>query len=223
MSNLKTMKKDELLEMLEQTLKEKEQAELKANEQEQKFSSELENLKKMMEGLQTQSQPQVVVNNNEGGYVTIVSNLIGKNHINIDKDSTIFFPEAGQEEAVTVEECHSLLRFRNNKRLFVSGLLQFAEQEDYARFKIKPRRLLTDEYIIGLFGLSGEDFVKEVKEITENKTNDAVLHTLIHRMGLLYYRNKIEKISHEIMETFHEFFGVRLTDLNIEFLIEQDK
>jgi len=225
MANLNNYKKDELIELLKEKDLESdslkkivEESEKKQKEKESEFQKQMEEMKSMMLALQSQQMSKGQETDSDD--VTIYSNMIGKNSISIDRESAIVFTDIGAYETISFSEAKSLIRFANNKNLFTSGLLVFENEEDYKRFKIKPRKLLTDDYIIGLFELSTDKFVEELKEITNNKTDSPATHTIIYRIGLLYQKGMIRNITMDTQEAFRDYFGVALLDLNISFLIE---
>lgn len=209
----------------EELTKKIEEVQTESTEKENNFSSQMEEMKNMilqMQMTQMQSQTQQSVETHRVGMeetIAIRSNMIGPNHISIDRDSTHFFPEMGEIEDVLISDLQSILKFKNNKKLFVNGLLEFEDHDNYSVFRIKPRKILTDDYIIDLFlNKSKVEFIKELKAVTMDKKINSVVHNITHRAGLLYMHGKLSGVTWEIMDAFKTFFGIGLMELNIQLL-----
>jgi len=196
------------------------------NEKEALFSQQMEQMKEMQKMLM-QLQANALANNNQNDkkgleeMVAVKSYLIGKHSVNIDKDSWITFGHTGAVEDISVSDVKSMVKNIKNKELFINGILVFEDEEDYKAFRIKPRRQLTDEYIINLFKKKDvKEFTVELSSVTEGKKIPSVMHNLVFRAGLLYKQGKLINPTYETMEAFKTYFGVGLLELNIQLLDE---
>ena len=226
--------KKEIIEILETVDGEKSllqnQVEGLKQEQAEKDALFAEQMKQMKEmqtmlmQLQSNALASTAQNDKKGleEMVAVKSYLIGKHSVNIDKDSWITFGYTGAIEDLSVNDVKSMVKYRKNKELFINGIFIFEDEEDYKTFRIKPRRQLTDEYIIDLFKKEEvKDFLVELKDVTESKKIPSVMHNLVFRAGLLYKQGRLVNPSYDIMEAFKQYFGIGLLELNIQLLDEE--
>jgi len=229
--------KAELKSILEETEAQKKLAEERENElseqvaklseenkkKEETFEDQMKSMQAMILQLQNaqiqtqQNKPSRRVEET----IAIKSYLIGKTSISIDREgSYVTYGYTGAVEDVTITNTQSLINFGKNKQLFINGLLCFEDEENYNFFKIKPRTILTDEYIIDSFKKDDKEFAVEIKRITDNKKIPSVVHNFTHRAGLLYKEGKLTDVKYTTMEIFKNFFGYGLLELNVQFLEE---
>jgi len=184
--------------------------------------SEIEELKTMMLQMQANQSNNVKSNHrDEEDTILVKSNLIEGVTLMIDKETPFRFNKFGRAEAMSVKDIHSLLKFNNNRTLFIDGLIMFEEEDNYDRFNIKPRRLLTDEYVTSLFEMSPHEFREELDIATLNKTNLITQHHIVYKSGLLYQTGKIKGVSGLMMDEFESYFGVSIRNLNIHLLLDE--
>jgi len=203
-------------EMMNAT-KEREELQNKKIEEQDKQQSDLieqmEAMQKMLIVMQSKTIPNA--NKNEEYTYTVMSNLSGKNSISLDKESTVDFDEHGSQEELTIGEVKSMIKFSRNKKLFTFGILYFEEEEAYDKFKVKVKRVLNDEFLLGLFKMDKTEFLSELKTATQNKQVGAAVHTIIFRLAYLYKDGQIKNISKDLMDAFKEFFGISLFDVQL--------
>jgi hypothetical protein len=207
------LKKEEVLDIaLEQSKalaeKDKEIVDIKND-----FQKQLDDMKAMMlmmTSMNNNSQKDVEPT------VELKCYLLGKNTFHLDKETSIKFEYCGAEETLTHAEVKSLIKFAKNKKLFSDGLLVFENKEDYDVFKVKPRRVMTDEYIIDLYTKTDSEFLSELDAITSSKTSDASMHSFVYRSAYLYKKEKLKGITHSVMEAFSAYFGKSLQDIYID-------
>lgn len=228
--------KKEILEVLDEASKENKvlseenealqdkftELEEKMQTREDMFMQQMQQMQIMMQQMQMNNQVQQPLSTIEET-VTLISHVVGKTSISIDGTSAnhVTFAHSESEEDVTVGDVQTLLKIGNNKKLFANGIIEFADEKNYSRFKIKPKKILTNDYIKDLFQLGRKDMLIELKDITNNKKNDIVVHNILYRAGILYKREELGQVSYEAMETFKEFFGYGILELNLWLLPEE--
>jgi hypothetical protein len=193
----------------EQAKEIKEQAKLQSD-----LTEQMEAMQKMLIGMQANQNAPATTKNEETTY-TVMSNLSGKNSISLDRESTIDFDGHGSSEELTIGEVKAMIKFSRNKKLFVNGILYFEEEEAYDKFKVKVKRILNDEFLLGLFDMEKAEFLSELKTATQNKQVGAAVHTIIFRLAYLYKDGQIKNVSKDLMDAFKDFFGVSLFDVQL--------
>jgi len=214
MTKSEILKVTKEFEIEQKKISKEKDSKIKEQDQAQKeMAKQIEDMQKMLIAMQAQSSSNK--SKNEEPTFTVVSNLSGKNNISMDKDSTVEFNGHGSEEELTVAEIKAMVKFSKNKALFTNGILYFEEDEAYSTFKIKPTRILKDEFLLGLFELDSKTFLSELATATQNRNYGVAVHTIVYRMAYLYKDGQINNISKEIMDAFKEFFGISLFDIQL--------
>lgn len=92
-----------------------------------------------------------------------------------------------------------------------SGLIYFENEEDYNRFKIKKTKDITDEAIINIIkDNSLNDIISKFNELTQNKKNHNIVHSILYRICYMLKRNIIPAMSYEIRVGIEDYFGMKL-------------
>jgi hypothetical protein len=218
MSDINKLKKEEVVGLAESLQAELEQKNSELESVKNDFNSQMEEMKKMIASImENNAKPkEQKITTDEEPTVTVTCYLLGKNHISLDKESTVLFECCGSEEELTYAEVKDMIKFGKNKSLFSDGLLVLNEQEAYDKFKIKPRKKMTDEYIASVFGLSVSDFLMEVDTITNNKTSNPATHSFVYRSAYLYKKGLIRGLTKDISDTFKDYFGKNISDIYID-------
>jgi len=98
---------------------------------------------------------------------------------------------------------------------FLNSLENFEDENDYSEFKIKHNTLLTEDFIISLYGMNHQGYIDAVKNATENKTLGTAVHTIIHVSAKLFKLGKIKNINIDTMNAFKDFFGKTIMDVQL--------
>lgn len=137
------------------------------------------------------------------------------------KDESVQYNfEVGEEKEIPYDDLKLILKengVRNNKRLFEKGLFYFVDEEDYRSFGIKPRVDLSVENIKRIVTEPDIDkMIREVKEITKDKVDWAVTHSLkftIAQMWVDKENQPLKNWSYENRVALENYFGNKFDDL----------
>lgn len=181
------------------------------------FQKQMEEMKQMIATMASNQQaPKQQYGLQKEPTVDLTCYLLGKNSISIDKETVVQFESCGSVEDLTVSEIKALIKFGKNKSLFSDGLLVIEDEEANSALKVKPRRVMTDEYIVSVFTLEQKEFLEELKVITNNKSSSPATHSFIYRSAYLYGKGKIQGMSKDLSDTFKDYFGKGIADVFID-------
>ena len=100
------------------------------------------------------------------------------------------------------------------RKLFQNGLFYFEDKKWYEYFNIRTAVVLNDEGIIELLTLPEADMKKKLNEVTENKTNEITMHSLMVRVAYLLKNNKLN-IGFDKMPILDEYFKAKLSTMMV--------
>ena len=128
--------------------------------------------------------------------------------------------EVGDEKDIPIEDMKQLLKengTRNNKKLFEKGLFYFVDKEDYKTFGITPRVDLSIENIKRIVTEPDIDkMLREVKEITKDKVDWAVTHSLKFTIAQMWVDKETQPLknwTYANRVALENYFGNKFDDL----------
>jgi hypothetical protein len=152
--------------------------------------------------------------------ITIISNVIGKNGIQVNPGYDLIFYGFGDSKSFTIQEVRELLRSDRIVQNFRMGLLSFEDNKWYSYFKISAPFFKTDDEIIKNVNGSTQEFTKFLEDSTNHHNYSAVEYTLLYRITRLLKDGKVI-ISEDKRRIIQEFFKQPIDNaLNILSIIE---
>jgi len=181
------------------------------------FQKQMEEMKQMIADMaSSQKAPKQQFGLQKEPTLDVTCYLLGRNNISIDKETVVQFESCGSVEDLTHSEIKALLKFGKNKSLFSDGLLVIEDKEASSALKVKPRRIMTDDYIISVFNLENKEFLEELKVITNNKSSSPATHSFVYRSAYLYGKGEIKGLGKELADTFKDYLGKGIADVYID-------
>lgn len=204
-----------LKKQLEQSEKEKQQ-----------MMEMMKNLQDQIDSMKTQ-QPQIVIpreGENDREIEIGCRLLCGAVLVSPNGDFELRL-RCGEEAEVSIREMQSVLRSRFGfKRFFEKGVLYFVDPEMYSYFKIRnPIDLSEDTLIEHLLDDDYNDMVSYLAQVTNNKREDMICHTINYNTALLYKDGKLEDWSYANRSNYEKYMGVKVDDILEKINLIMDK
>jgi hypothetical protein len=100
------------------------------------------------------------------------------------------------------------------RKLFQDGLFYFDDPKWYQYFNINTEVILNDEGIIGVLTLPEKEMIATFDKVTERKTNEIAMHSLVVRIAHLLKNNKAN-IGFDKMPMLEEYFKAKLGSMMV--------
>lgn len=201
--NNSSLRKDELIKKLEESEKKNDE-----------LFSIIKSLKDEMDSIKN-SQPQYViqqgVNDKE---ISIGCRLFCGATLLSPSGEIQIRVKCGEETTLTIHEMQEI--FRNQfryKRLFEKGVLYFVDEEMYDYFKIRNVLDLSDEALVDALTGSVESMKSFLANITDNKRDDMVEHTICYKTAKLLDSGKLGDWSYGNRVGFDAYMGVKIENI----------
>lgn len=143
---------------------------------------------------------------------------------------TIYSPKREVEREIpygeTIEvneyEIEMLLKSPFVREFLINNVVYLKNEEDYAKIKIYKHVDMSDENLINMvMKYSSNELVGKFNELTQQKRNDPVIHSLFYRLVELYSNGDIARMTYENRKVIETFFKYDIT--NAQTLLENIK
>ena len=180
------------------------------------LNTELQAMREMMKMLlannsQQQSQYSSSALDNR---VVVGSNIMGKETLMPDKYREIAIDGFKDKVTISIEDANMIMGQIKYRKLFQNGLFYFEDKKWYDYFNIRTAVILNDEGIMEVLTLPEVEMKKKLNEVTENKTNEITMHSLMVRVAYLLKNNKLN-IGFDKMPILDEYFKAKLSTMMV--------
>ena len=188
-----------------------------------------ENLQKMYESTQKQLSAvmDIIAKNNqststkqEGATVKIGCRAFSGACLRNRDETILHLFAAGEEQDIDAEDLRQILKDNSvitARSLFEKGIFYFVDKEEYAKWGIKQRVDLSQEAIVKLVTNTDIDaMIRNVKEITKDKTDVSLTHSLKFIIAQMIIDNKNEPLRnwrYENRIALENYLGNKFDDL----------
>ena len=123
--------------------------------------------------------------------------------------------KCGEEVEVTIREMQEIFRSTfGYKKLFEKGVLYFVDPEMYDHFKVRnPIDLSEDALVEHLLNEDYTQMIKFLKDITNDRREDMICHTICYNTALLYMAGKLDDWSYANRNNFESYMKVKVDDV----------
>jgi hypothetical protein len=126
----------------------------------------------------------------------------------------------GTENTITESEFKRILRKSSTKDLLRDGIIYFANEDDYTKFKIAKYKDISDDILISIFSKERpilNDIISQLNVLTDNRKNDKVIHSILYRICNMLRNKEIKDLSYEIRMGLEDYFNFKF-ERGMEFL-----
>ena len=143
----------------------------------------------------------------------LVSNILGESGV-IIKGRDYIFNQCGDSVNLDINEASEFVNSDKYKQLFNVGVFYFKEDDIYEHFGLTKGRILNTDYYINLLSKTPEEVVKELSDLTDNKSWGKLLHIMMYRIANLI-KNKKVKIDSDLVKAINDFYKSNDNDFDI--------
>lgn len=112
----------------------------------------------------------------------------------------------GSPITVSEEEMNMLLKTPVTKKFLENDVIYFVDKEEYDNFKIFNHIDLSDDKLIELVSNSStNELIAKLNELTRNKREDALMHSLFYRIVDLTTKNKLNGMKYENRRAIEQY------------------
>lgn len=187
-----------------------------AEKEKQEMMEMLKNLQSQVDSMKNQ-QPQYIIQQ-QGGSDTpceIGCRLFCGAVLTSPSGDVEFTLKHGEEVEVTVREVNEVFRSQfGYKKMFEKGVLYFVDPEMYDHFKIRnPIDLSEDVIVEHLLDEDYNEMIKYLKDITNDRRDDMICHTICYNTAMLYQKGKLSDWSYANRTNFESYMKVQVDDV----------
>lgn len=123
--------------------------------------------------------------------------------------------KCGQESELTIREMQEIFRDEFGfKRLFEKGVMYFTDPEMYEYFSIhNPVDLSEDALLDILLADNYNDMIIFLRDVTNNKKDDMVSHTICYNTALLFKAGRLSEWSYANRVNFEKYMGIEVDSM----------
>lgn len=135
-----------------------------------------------------------------------------------DGSVTISF-RTGEPKYVSVEDMRLLLKEdarHHNRKFFEQGLFYFANEDDYARFKLTKRVDLSPEAVKDIILTENADeMTRKIDALTNKQQNKSILHIFLYEIVEMLEdsSNPLRNWSYDSRAKLEDYVGIKLDTL----------
>ncbi len=163
--------------------------------------SENEKQKQMIESMRSNGHRNVAVGCNAVYGITLQA---PNGEIEIDL-------QYGDVTSIADDDIKTLLKRNSTRKLFISGIVYFIDESEYANFGIRRKISINDEKIVEVFNANDKDALKNyLDEATGRKYDLNVMNTLFYKIVLMNMSGKLGNIPYDLRTTVEDYFNMKL-------------
>ena len=163
--------------------------------------SENEKQKQMIESMRSNGHRNVAVGCNAVYGITLQA---PNGEIEIDL-------QYGDVTSIADDDIKTLLKRNSTRKLFISGIVYFVDESEYANFGIRHKISINDEKIVEVFNANDKDALKNyLDEATGRKYDLNVMNTLFYKIVLMNMSGKLGNIPYDLRTTVEDYFNMKL-------------
>lgn len=182
----------------EKALLEKLDSVLKMNEA---LVAENSQQKALIQSLSNPSSRNVEVGCNAIAGITLLS---PNNEIEVDI-------KYGDTIALAEEDIRALLKRNSTRKLFVSGVVFFVDEDQYSKFSIKRRENINSDSIVKVFKTKDAGkLVKFYDRATSKKYDVDVMNILFYKIIDMNINHELGDFPYELRSATEEYFGMKM-------------
>jgi hypothetical protein len=180
------------------------------------LNTEMQVMREMMKMLLANNSQQQVQHSTSSldNRVVVGSNIMGKETLMPDKHREIAIDGFKDKVTISIEDANMIMGQIKYRKLFQNGLFYFDDKKWYEYFNIHPSVVLNDEGIMEVLTLPEVEMKKRLNDVTENKTNEITMHSLMVRVAYLLKNNKLN-IGFDKMPILDEYFKAKLSTMMV--------
>jgi len=203
---------------------------LKKNEEQEKLIDEL-NSKNNQTALAFE-QMQKQLQEMQSAFIQMQSNGINLKKNNVINDNEqyeigcrlvngvlIYSPKREIERRISYKETifvngyemEMLLKSNFVRDFLAKGVLYFVNEENYKQFNIYEVMDISDKWITNtLLNLSSEEVIEKLNNVTRNKKDDTVVHSIFYRIVELYKNGDVRRMDYETLKAIEKYFNYKI-------------
>jgi len=201
---------------LEKIKLELEKEKLEIEKQKAEIQLEMEKMKLFMATMQNNNQDNKEVEDEE---LEISCNMIYGISLESQNKDVQMSLKYNQNSIVLESDFKKLIRKVSIRKLFEDGIVYFVDESNYKKFGINNYNDISDKKLKEILKENISTITSKFNELTQNKKNINVLHSLLYRICRMIKDNEINDLSYGTRKSLEEDYFKIQFDKGISYLI----
>lgn len=117
----------------------------------------------------------------------------------------------GETISLAEDDIRSLLKRNSTRKLFVSGIVYFVNEDDYNKFSIKRRQSINSDVIIKVFKTKNvNSLLRFYDNATSRKYDVDVMNILFYKIIDMNINHELGDFPYELRSATEEYFGMKM-------------